>query len=190
MSANNQPLSIFNPVITSSPARSEREIMELLGQVVSADAENARDVVISGGDYIVQATVIRSIENTLRELGNFDIFSIRTNVLQNAVRQTMEQNSKNQQITFGNFFDNSTVYIGKYFGSSMYFDALMHWTYDETKKSDDSGVNGIVFQPEFGFEMASPYVNIRLGLAPVIEAMKKSMWIPSTSVTLSWKYSF
>ncbi|MBP5283962.1 MAG: translocation/assembly module TamB domain-containing protein [Treponema sp.] len=190
MSANNQPLSIFNPVITSSPARSEREIMELLGQVVSADAENARDVVISGGDYIVQATVIRSIENTLRELGNFDIFSIRTNVLQNAVRQTMEQNSKNQQITFGNFFDNSTVYIGKYFGSSMYFDALMHWTYDETKKSDDSGVNGIVFQPEFGFEMASPYVNIRLGLAPDIEAMKKSMWIPSTSVTLSWKYSF
>jgi len=190
LSSKSQPISTFNPVITSSPAKSEREIMELLGQVVSADSSSAADVAMAGGDFLVQATVIRSIENTLREACNFDIFSIRTNVLQNAVKQTLNQNSNNQQITFGNFFDNSTVYVGKYFGSAMYVDALMHWTYDENKDKDENGVGGIVFQPEFGFEMASPFVNIRLGVAPDMDAIKENMWIPSTSVTLSWKYSF
>lgn len=72
----------------------------------------------------------------------------------------------------------------------MYVDALMHWTYDETKLGDDTSVSGLVFQPEFGLEMASPYVNIRLGVAPDLEAIQKSLWMPSTSITLSWKHSF
>lgn len=190
LSSKNQAVSQFNPQISSSPAKSEREIMELLGQVISADSNNAADVAMAGGDYLVQATVIRSIENTLREALNFDIFSIRTNVLQNTVKQTMNQNNSDHQITFGNFFDNSTVYIGKYFGSSMYFDTLMHWSYDEARGKDDNGVEGIVFHPEIGFEMASPLVNIRLGVAPDMEAFSKNIWNPQASVTLSWKYSF
>lgn len=72
----------------------------------------------------------------------------------------------------------------------MYVDALMHWSYDENKKNDDTTVNGLIFQPEFGFEMSSPFVNIRLGVAPDLEAIKNSLWIPSTSITLSWKHTF
>lgn len=190
LSANGQRLSEFNPRFTSSPARSENEIMELLGQVISADSENVASLAVAGGDYLVQATVMRGVENALRELCNFDIFSIRTNVLQNAVKQSLERNSANKQITFGNFFDNSAVYVGKYFGSAMYVDALMHWSYDETKVGEEDSVNGLVLQPEFGLEMTSPFVNIRLGVAPDLEAIKKSLWMPSTSITLSWKHSF
>lgn len=190
LSAINQSISSFNPRFTATPAKSEKEIMELLGQVVSADSDNAAVFAMAGGDYIVQATVMRGIENALRELCNFDIFSIRTNILQNAVKQSLSKNSSDNQFTVGNFFDNSAVYVGKYFGSVMYVDALMHWTYDESKLDDDSSVNGLVFQPEFGLEMASPYVNIRLGVAPELEAIRNSMWMPSTSITLSWKHSF
>ncbi len=189
LSANAQKLSQFNPRLSSSPARSETEILELLGQVISADSENVASLAGAGGDYLVQATVMRGIENTLREACNFDIFSIRTNVLQNAVKQTIDKSS-NKQMSFGNFFDNSTVYIGKYFGSAMYVDALMHWNYDDTKVGDSDTVNGLVFQPQFGLEMESPYVNIRLGVAPDLEAIRNSLWIPSTSITLSWKHSF
>lgn len=193
LSANNEPLSTFKPLFSSSPAKSEQEIMLLLGEVVSADSDDVAALAAAGGDYIMQATVIRRIENTLREMLNFDIFSIRTNVLQNSVKLTREHNVENKQISVGNFIDNSTVYIGKYFGSSMYVDTLLHWTYDETKDDDGNNVNAIVFQPEFGFEMASPFVNIRLGVAPDIEAIKNGyndMWVPSTSITLSWKHSF
>jgi len=72
----------------------------------------------------------------------------------------------------------------------MYVDALMHWSYDETKAKNEDSVRGLVLQPEFGFEMSSPFVNIRFGVSPDLEAIKNSLWIPSTSVTLSWKHSF
>jgi hypothetical protein len=149
----------------------------------------------------MQATVIRKIENTLRELCNFDIFSVRTNVLQNTLKQGMAKSdssssdalaseSGDNQITFGNFLDNSTVYIGKYFGSAIYVDAMFHWVYDETKIDGSDSVNGLVFQPELGFEMVSPFVNIRLGVSPDLNAVQQNLWVPSTSITLSWKHSF
>ena len=190
LSATQQALSQFNPRFTATPAKSENEIMELLGQVISGNSENVASLAMAGGDYLMQATVMRTVENTLRELLNFDIFSVRTNILQNAVKQSLEKNSAGKQLSFSNFFDNSAVYVGKYFGSAMYVDALMHWSYDETKAKNEDSVRGLVLQPEFGFEMSSPFVNIRFGVSPDLEAIKNSLWIPSTSVTLSWKHSF
>lgn len=193
LTSQGQPLSTFNPRLSATPAKSEAEIMELMGQIVTADSANVGAFAMAGGDYLVQATVIRQIENALRELLNFDIFSIRTMVLQNAVKSGMSNDSDEKQTTFGNFFDNSTVYIGKYFGSSVYIDALMHWTYDDTKLSETTS-RGLVFQPEFGLEMSSPFVNIRWGIAPDIEALQTQTnlkaWVPATSITLSWKLSF
>ncbi len=197
LSALSQPVSRFNPTFSASPAKSEFEIMTLLGQVVSADSESASDVALAGGDYLVQATVIRKLENALRELLNFDIFSLRTNVFQNAVKAGIgnigtgdKKDETREDITFGNFFDNSTVYIGKYFGSAIYLDAMFHWNYDKTTLDNGTSVNGVVFQPEFGFEMASPFVNIRLGVAPGVEAIQQNMWVQSSSITLSWKHQF
>ena len=190
LSATQQALSQFNPRFTATPAKSENEIMELLGQVISGNSENVSSLAMAGGDYLMQATVMRTVENTLRELLNFDIFSVRTNILQNAVKQSLEKNSAGKQLSFSNFFDNSAVYVGKYFGSAMYVDALMHWSYDETKAKNEDSVRGLVLQPEFGFEMSSPFVNIRFGVSPDLEAIKNSLWIPSTSVTLSWKHLF
>ena len=193
LSANNQLVSSFNPTFTSNPAKSEREIMQLLGQVISADSSGISDILGSGGDFFIQSTVMRRVENTLRELLNFDIFSIRTNILQNSLKLSMSENTKNKQLGFGNFIDNSTVYMGKYFGSSIYVDSMLHWSYDENKINNGTSVNGIIFQPEFGFEMTSPFVNIRLGVAPDIDSLQKGLlntWVPSTSMTLSWKLAF
>ena len=192
LAAANQPVSLFNPRLSASPAKSESEIMELLGQFVAGDTENASGVAMASGDYLVNAMVMRKIENSLRELANFDIFSVRTMVLQNAVSQSTQSNSDENKTSFGNFFDNSAVYIGKYFGSSVYVDALMQWTYDETKSDESGDVHSLVFHPEFGFEMSSPFVNIRWGIAPDVEAMQtsKPWFVPSASITLSWKISF
>lgn len=192
LSATNQPFSSFNPSFSASPPKSEREIMEIMGQIVSADSQSMGSFLVAGGDYLVQTTLIRKIEDTLRKLCNFDIFSVRTMVLQNAVKQGLNLNKSTKQLTFSNFFDNSTVYVGKYFGSSVYVDALLHWSYDEnlSKASGGDSVAGLVFQPEIGFELTSPYVNIRCAVAPDFEAMKNHLWVPSTSITLSWKFNF
>ncbi|WP_191016503.1 translocation/assembly module TamB domain-containing protein [Treponema zioleckii] len=190
LSVTNQLISQLTPVFTSTPAKSEAEIMNLLGQLITADAENTKDVIIAGGDYLLQSQFMDKIENSLREILNFDIFSVRTNVLQNAFKYSVNQNSENKDFTFGNFLDDSTVYIGKYFGSSVYVDGMLHMTFDESKIDSASSINGLVFQPEFGIEMSSPFVDIRFGAAPDIESILKNSWIPSTSITLSWKHSF
>ena len=196
LSAKNQYLSDFNPTFSSIPAKSETQIRAMLGQLAVADSKNVSSFLLATGDYAIQSTIGRSIENKLRDFLNFDILSVRTSVLQNTVKLGMNgnsgtaENSQKQNFGVGNFLDNSTVYIGKYFGSALYADALMHWTYDESRIDDKMTAGGLVFKPEFGLELESPFANIRWTTAPDIDAMLNNRIVSSTSITLSWKFSF
>nr|WP_318710820.1 translocation/assembly module TamB domain-containing protein [uncultured Treponema sp.] len=191
LSAISQNLSKFNAVLSSVPAKSEGEIMNLLGQIVSGDAESVGNLVISSMDYGVQVTLLRKFENSLRDLCNFDIFSIRTTALQNTIMQGLEMgNRPENNSVIGNLFDNSTVYIGKYFGSDVYADALLHWTYDrKIAGASEAMGDGLVFQPEIGLEFNAPFANIRWNFAPDLSDMQES-WAKATSVTLSWRWAF
>lgn len=191
LSAVSQNISRFNAVLSSSPAKSENEIMEILGQIASGDASSVGNFLVAAGDYGVQVTLLRKIESALRDLSNFDIFSVRTTILQNSIMQGLNMNraSDNNSI-IGNLFDNSTVYIGKYFGDDIYADALLHWTYDKTKvDSGGTSGSGLVFQPEIGLEFEAPFANIRWNFAPDLGELQQS-WTQATSITLSWRVSF
>lgn len=191
LSVENQFLSNFTPRISSIPAKSELEIQELLGQIAVGDSATVGDLFYAAGDYAFQSTVGRAFENSLRELLNFDIFSIRTNFVQNTLRQSFSGRFNNtSDWALGNFFDNSTVYIGKYINSDMFFDARFNWRYDNLRVNDETTLGGIIFQPEVGLELESPYVTIRWGAAPNLDALMNNTFIPSTSLTLSWKFSF
>ena len=93
ISAIRQNASRFSPVLTATPAKSESEIYSLLGQIVTADSTNQNgtfsigNMLIAGLDYSVQVTLLRKGEDALRDLCNFDIFSVRTMMLQNALKQ-------------------------------------------------------------------------------------------------------
>jgi hypothetical protein len=134
-------------------------------------------------------TVLRKIENGLRELLNFDIFSLRTMIVQNALRAQVDTQREDKTIAAGSLFDNSSLYAGKYFGSSIYADALLHVSYDENEILSRRSETGIVFQPEFGLEMMSPYVTIRWSIAPEL-GKTDFLWVDATSITLSWKFNF
>jgi hypothetical protein len=189
MTASNQRLSQFTPVFTASPAKSEAEIMQILGQIVTGDSETVGDLVFGIVDWGVQMTVLRKIENGLRELLNFDIFSMRTMIVQNALRAQLDTQREDKPIAAGSLFDNSSVYAGKYFGSSIYADALLHISYDENEVLSGKSETGMAFQPEFGLEMMSPYVTIRWSIAPEL-GKTDFLWVDATSITLSWKFNF
>lgn len=189
LSAQNQRLSEFSPSYTSSPPRSELELMTMLGQAATGDIQDGWDVLLTWVDYGFQVFVLRKVENALRDLLNFDIFSLRTMGLQNSLRQWLDASSDSEPLTISNFLDNTTVYIGKYFGSSIYADALFHFAYDEARIASGESVSGLVFQPEIGLEMDSPFATIRWSLAPEI-GTTQHLWVPATSITLSWKFVF
>ncbi len=191
MTAIAQNVSTFQAVLSSIPGKPEQEIMELLGQVLRGDSTSVGSFVISGVDYGVQMTLLRKAETALRDLCNFDIFSIRTTALQNTIMQGLDIGSRAEnRSVIGNLFDNSTVYIGKYFGNDIYVDALLHWSYDKAKASSVESVgNGLVFQPEIGLEFEAPFANIRWNFSPNLSDLQES-WAKANSVTLSWRLEF
>ena len=166
LSANNQYMNNFNPKFSSIPAKSEAQIMSMLGQIAVGDSNGVASLLFATGDYAIQSTIGRSIENKLRDFLNFDILSVRTNVIQNALNYNLNRNNDESSSAIGNFFDNSTVYFGKYLGRSLYVDTLMHWSYDKSRIDDQYTIDGLVFRPEIGLELESPFVNIRWNMAP------------------------
>lgn len=185
----NQYFSSFTPKFSSVPAKSEVEIQQLMGQIAVADSESVGNFLFAAGDYALQSLVGRKFENTLRDFFNFDIFSLRTNIIQNTLNLSFSQNGSSENFSAGNFFDNSTVYIGKYLGSALYIDAMLNLQYDEKRVRDTVSLGGIMFQPEFGMELESPFGNIRWNVAPDIDALLHKQYVPSSSVSLSWKFS-
>ena len=190
MSVERQYLQDLNPHFTSDPVKSENEIRSLLGQIVIADSENATDLIFAASDYALQSTLMRQAENKLRDLLNFDIFSVRTNILQNTYNLSVSKNLSDGNLSIGNFLDNTTVYIGKYLGSFLYVDAMLHLTLADNNIKGLSDTGKLMFQPEIGMELESPFANIRVNMTPDINALLKNQFVPSTSVTLSWKFTY
>ena len=190
MSVEEQALLDMQPRFSSIPAKSENEINALLGQIVMADSDSAGDFLFAASDYALQSTVVRQAENKLRDLLNFDIFSLRTNVIQNTYNYSISRNSEKEKVSIGNFLDNTTVYIGKYLGSSLYVDAMLHVALEDSDVNDINAAGKMMFQPEFGMELESPFANIRVNMTPNINALLKNQFVPSASVTLSWKFAY
>ncbi|MDE5580011.1 MAG: translocation/assembly module TamB [Treponemataceae bacterium] len=195
LSVDNQHLSELSPRLSASPAKSEREIMEILGTIITADSSNIADFALAYGDQTIQTVFTRKLENALRDFFNFDIFSLRTMVVQNAVKQGIGRSSSGEgQGSFsnpaGNYLDGTTVYIGKYLGDSMFVDAMLRMDYDENRTGDKYTLNGLSFRPEIGFELESPFANVRWSIAPDFEDLVNLRLVQNTALTLSWKFNF
>lgn len=192
---DNQPLSTFTPVLYSDPPKTDLELMSLLGQATSADASREtllKDTVVSATDILTQISLFRNAENGIRDLLGLDIFSIRTLILQNAILGPSMQTATDKAMTIGNYFDNTTVYMGKYLGSAIYADALMHFSYYDPLLAENPGerqavYQNLLFQPELGLEVSTPFFLLRWGITP---AHPDTLFVADNSITLSWKFSY
>ncbi len=191
----NQPLSSFTPVLTSDPPKGDTEIMVLLGAAASADSSREtllKDTVITASDIFTQMSLFRNAENGIRDSLNLDIFSVRTLILQNAILGQAMQSDSDAPMTIGNYFDNTTVYIGKYLGSAIYADALLHFSYYDPRSAVQAETliepyGNLLAQPEIGFEVNTPLFLLRWGFSP---EHRDTLFVADNSVTLSWKFSY
>jgi hypothetical protein len=193
----NKPLSSFTPILYSDPPKTDIELMALLGQTSVGDIKKetfVKDIVVTSSDILTQMSFFRTAENAVRDVLNLDIFSIRTLIIQNAILGPGERaaSGTDATMTIGNYFDNTTVYMGKYLGSAIYADALMHFGYYNPLLVENTGDNQIVYQnmliqPEFGFEVTTPLFLLRWGMTP---KHPETLFIADSSITLSWKFSY
>ena len=195
LTAKDQPLFSFNPTLNSDPPRSSSEIMQFLGQVITGDTrrENVlQNLLVTSSDIIAQAGLFKKAETKMRDFLKLDAFSFRTLLLQNAIFGNLFNSNKNTTLTMSNYLDNTSVYIGKYFGSAIYADALLHLSHYDEKSLKNSGsgrpvYNNLLFQPEIGLEMATPFFLLRWSVAPT---KPDTLFVGDAALTFSWKYSY
>lgn len=179
--------------ITCEPAKSESEILQMIGQIVVRTANTdtlLKDTLTNATDLATQLTFANDFENRVRNFLRLDVLSLRTQVVQNVIFGNLFKGKNQTELTMGDYLDNTSLYFGKYFGSAIYADAALHLnSYDPIK---DQGIQktvykNILFEPEFGMEMATPFFNIRWSLAPT---NPNTLFVSNTSLTFSWSFSF
>jgi hypothetical protein len=190
MIIDNAPLSSFTPRFESSPPLSQLEIVSILGQNLTglpgAEASGGA-LVLSTLDPLIQSRVIRRFERGVRNFLHLDMFSIRTQLLQNAVMQItgLQEQPVDGRSPFGTYFDNTTIFFGKYIGSDMFLQAILSLRYDPAKA--DSPTGGLKLEPDIGIEWRGPLFNIQWNLVP---EHPENLFIDDLSFTLNWKWSF
>jgi len=113
------------------------------------------------------------------------MFSVRTKVVQNAVVSYFGQNQVEKNTNVGNYFDNTTVYLGKYIGQDMFVQSMVRMRYDENSMN----MGGLRFEPDIGIEFNTPLFNIRWDFLP--DSYNPENWgLKDNSITLIWSRSF
>lgn len=124
----NSSLSNFEPYFTSTPALSQEEILQRLGQSIIPTAAFQAPTVSSLAQVTVGAVQAISrlglintgesnfgLDSIIKNSLNLDIFSIRTNLLQNLVLEFMPGANISQNLTpMARYLNGTSIYLGKY----------------------------------------------------------------------------
>jgi hypothetical protein len=202
MVIDNQPLLSFVPRFESTPSMTQLEIYSILGQnlynIQGSDMDMTQRLllassteivaqIVSTSDVLAQIIYFRQLERGLREFLNLDMLSIRTRFWQNAVVSSgstmFGQPPVDRIYRVGNYFDNTTVFIGKYLGQDMFAQGTLTLRYDENRIA----MGGLRLEPDIGIELHSPFINIRWEFFPY---HPRNWWVNDNSITLTWGRSF
>jgi hypothetical protein len=202
MIVDNQPLLNFEPRFEATPSLTQLEIYTILGQnfntgggedpdgvnrFLFASTTDILTQVIASSDVLSQFVFFRQLERQMRDFLRLDMFSVRTRFLQNlavTVGTTgFGQSPFDGSSRVGNYFDNTTVFMGKYIGQNMFFQTMVRLKYDE----NSTILGGLRPELDIGIELNSPFVNIRWDFFPF---HPQNWWVSDNSITLSWSKSF
>jgi hypothetical protein len=162
---DNAPLFDFTARFESSPSLSQMEILALMGQNITGGTQTGENtsrfqremaLINSTADILAQFTFGRLVERQIRNFLQLDMFSFRTQVLQNLLfRSTGLMQQPVDRNGWVNYFDNTTVFGGKYIGPDMFVQGMLSMRYDANKTT----LGGMSFQPDIGLELQGPVFN-------------------------------
>ncbi|GHV26152.1 hypothetical protein AGMMS4952_05600 [Spirochaetia bacterium] len=206
MSVDSSPLQSFSARFESNPPLSQFEILSLLGQnfALTSSAEDPnglwRGLVLSSGDFFSQFLLYRRIERAIRNFLRMDMFSFRTLAAQNALVQLIGlqptgtgSQAPVDRFVAGSYFDNTAVFLGRYFGPDIFGQAMISFRYDENRTTPgeltEGGLTlgqGISLEAEVGVELRGPLFDLQVNFNP---RHWENMFVDDFSFTLSRKWS-
>jgi len=194
MVVDSAPLTTFTARFESSPPMSQVEIFTLLGQHIAGPhfdgpdgPDPMRAFLTTTTDLFAQFTVVRAIEQQIRNVTRLDMFSIRTQALQNAVFAEMgfvQQPHVDTNGRLGNYLDNTTIFGGRYFGQDMFVQGMVSMRRD--------AVGGLTIQPDIGFDFQGPKIgnyNLRFRW-DLVPTSPENWFVNDNSLTITFSGLF
>ncbi len=176
-------LSRFSPRFYSEPPRSDVDILSMIGGSIFEKVQKrglGLSAVVVTSELVSQFGILRPFESAVREFLGLDLFSIRTQILQNLILEKILGNPTNP-------LDNTTVSLGKYLGNNLFLEMLIRF---RRTGFNNSGVNyftGLTSDLELNFEWTTPFFLMEWSFSP---QHPEYLFLNDNSLTLKWKYSY
>jgi len=124
LNLNNASLDNLNPVFSSIPAKSQKEIMQILGQSFTSSSStdstsvatiaSAATSVFSSLGYI-ETGGVSTLNKTIASALNLDFFSLKSNIVENLILDTFIEDPRYSSYSpLARYLNNTTVFMGKY----------------------------------------------------------------------------
>ena len=191
-----KPVSQFAPRFESDPPLSDVEIFSILGAGVFAEIGSEQidltSALVLTGDLVTQFAIIRSFEKKVKNIFNLDLFSIRTQMIQNIlIDRFIQDDTAEQEVyldSFGRYLDNTTLYLGKYIGDDIFLQALMQINNQQFIDTDLYATNKLLVESTLSLEWQTPLFLLGFSVKPDFVDPVSS--IQNTSLELSWGFSY
>ena len=185
----------FQPSIETEPKRSETEILALFGQAVVPYAESretdAGTVLLATGGMFGQVGIVQPFEDVLREGLNLDMVSIQTDIIENTLAEGLTRsgstNSSSTTSGLGRYLDNTSLFVGKYIGNSLFLSSSLTASYLEGQRLR-SIFGELEFETSVSLEMETPFFNVAWSYSP--DSTKDRNFIDNNEISLKWQFAY
>ncbi|MGH0054050.1 MAG: hypothetical protein ACQ5SW_11725 [Sphaerochaetaceae bacterium] len=133
-------LTNLNPQFESTPPKDVNEILEILGQSIlptgaygQVNLYSVASLAAAATDVAERLGYLQTSQSTLltesiRLSLGLDMFSIRSNILQNILIDALPGSSMANLSPLARYLNNTTIFMGKYVGEQFFLQALLHLT--------------------------------------------------------------
>ncbi|MCF7939672.1 MAG: translocation/assembly module TamB, partial [Spirochaetales bacterium] len=193
--ANEERFSRFSPRFTSDPPLPDSQIIALLGKGLFGGQEeaalNISTALALTSNFLGQFSIVRSFENSVREVLGLDQFSFRTQLLGAVISEQIAPGPTNELGEYANpytrYLDNTSLFLGKYLGEDIFLQMLIRF-----QSLNEEAVTGYAYDDfrvdaEINLEWETPFVLLTWSLEP---EHPEDLFLSDTSIELSWSFSY
>jgi hypothetical protein len=183
------PFSKFSPRFSSDPPHTDADILAMIGAplVNRAESQGIGMAALMYSDILGQNLVLRPFEQKVRQVLNLDMFSVRTQILQNLVAQRVLGTAVNP-------LDNTSVSLGKYIGNDIFLEMLVRLQQPQIPVAVVTSSGGLIaastgLQPDLqlSLEWATPFFLLDWSFEP---QHPETMFLSDNSLAFSWRISY
>ncbi len=192
--ADESRLSDLSVRVVSDPPLPQQEVLALLGGGVFTSEDGGlldlSGAVLIGSDLVGQFGVVRTIESNVRNALQLDLFTVRTQLFQNLVREVINEPGVAGEApdpSLGRYFDNTTMFLGRSLGPDVFLELLVQLRTEDPFEDAERQFANLEVDTELSVGFETPFFDIEWGFQP---RNPDELFVPDHRFTLSWGFTY